>query len=430
MSVVVVDPIAELLATGEGRFEWSDGSLIETAPTSPDHVRKSTFLTTLFQLYVDARGFGEVFGDRLAQRVGPGKARVRDVSFFKKENLRKIGPTNAEGAADLIVEIVSPDSRVRDRRDKFFEYAKAGVEEYWIVDPERRTADFYRLDDGVYDRVEPDNEGRVHSSAMPGFFLRVGWPWNGPTLQKAMRESGAPVRMRRRAFTLTELLTVIAIVAVLTGIAFPVFGAVRRRAQHASCAENLHQLGLALTLYANDHEGWVPPATTAEFEWEAKPGTPVADLRASPQVLRTALASYVRNDSVWFCPTDPRAHQDVLWLGQRHLLTSYFLFPKMPKEPMTWPPRMQLGRDPLPNKPAGGEDVPLLCDAVGLPWIDSDPRIDGDGKAVSNHPRRAGERDPARPEPFPAFRSRVGRHEGVDRLPQCATASKQAGPNG
>ena len=153
--------------------------------------------------------------------------------------------------------------------------------------------------------------------------------------------------MDRRGFTLIEILTVVAILAALAGIAFPVFGAVRRRVQHATCAENLHQLGIAVTIYANDHEGWVPPATTAEDAWAHVPGVSLADVKSSPLGLRTAMAPYVKNDAVWFCPADARARQDVLWLGQRHLLTSYLFDPKSPGELPRWPPRMTLGRDPF-----------------------------------------------------------------------------------
>ena len=116
-----------------------------------------------------------MFGDGLDQRVAPGIVRIPDLSFFRKENLPKVGAKNSEGAADLIVEIVSPESRTRDRRDKFYEYATAGVEEYWTVDPERRRAEFYRLVEGAYEAVAPDPAGRAHSSVLPGFFIRVDW---------------------------------------------------------------------------------------------------------------------------------------------------------------------------------------------------------------------------------------------------------------
>lgn len=194
--------------------------------------------------------------------------------------------------------------------------------------------------------------------------------------------------MRRRGFTLVEILTVVAIIAVLAGILFPVTIAVRRRAEHTACAENLHQLGLAVTMYANDHDGWVPPATTDEHQYAhmAKGGPSLADLQASPAVLRRAMKPYVPSTAVWFCPVDPHARENVLWLAQRHRETSYFFYPNMPGELLAWPPKMQIGRDAAPNKPPQAEDVPLFCDAAGLPWIDSDPLYPDVQEATSNHP--------------------------------------------
>lgn len=69
-------------------------------------------------------------------------------------------------AADvvLVVEIVLPSSRRTDHVMTLHEYAKAGIENYWIVDPDARTADrflAYRLDAGSYRRVAALDGGRV-----------------------------------------------------------------------------------------------------------------------------------------------------------------------------------------------------------------------------------------------------------------------------
>lgn len=192
--------------------------------------------------------------------------------------------------------------------------------------------------------------------------------------------------VKSRGFTLLEILAVIAIIAVIAGIAFPVFGAVKRRAQHTACAERLHQLGTATVLYANDHDGWVPPATTAETVYEHVPGIDMADVKASPAVLRDALRSYVKSDEIWFCPADPQARKNVRWLAQRHLLSSYFFYPVTPGQLIVWPPKMMLGRDSNPNKKPSDEDIPLWCDAAGVPTHDSDPPLNQDEGARSNHP--------------------------------------------
>ena len=61
-----------------------------------------------------------------------------------------------------------------------------------------------------------------------------------------------------RGFTLIEMLIVIAIIAVLAAILFPVFGRVREGARTTACASNLKQLGLAFTQYAADYGGRMP----------------------------------------------------------------------------------------------------------------------------------------------------------------------------
>ena len=65
--------------------------------------------------------------------------------------------------------------------------------------------------------------------------------------------------MTRRGFTMVELLGVIAIIAILAAILFPVFARARAQAQAFSCQNNLFQIGLALRLYAADNGGLYPP---------------------------------------------------------------------------------------------------------------------------------------------------------------------------
>ncbi|MGV3724688.1 MAG: type II secretion system protein [Actinomycetota bacterium] len=64
----------------------------------------------------------------------------------------------------------------------------------------------------------------------------------------------------RGGFTMIELLVVLAIIAILAAILFPVFAQAREKARQYSCAGNLHQIGMALRMYARDYDGRLPAA--------------------------------------------------------------------------------------------------------------------------------------------------------------------------
>ncbi len=107
--------------------------------------------------------------------------REPDLLFVKTENLERLKVKYLDGPADLVVEVISPESRARDRGDKFYEYEQAGVPEYWILDQARRKAEFYVLGaDGTYESATVGADGIYHSTAMTGLRLRVAWLWQDP----------------------------------------------------------------------------------------------------------------------------------------------------------------------------------------------------------------------------------------------------------
>ena len=76
--------------------------------------------------------------------------------------------------------------------------------------------------------------------------------------------------MRRKGFTLVELLVVIGIIAVLMGILLPALSAVRRTAQRVVCGSNLAGVGKAILLYANEYSGEFPRAGGPGSQWNTK----------------------------------------------------------------------------------------------------------------------------------------------------------------
>ncbi len=164
----------------DGRIvEWVNGEIIRHMPPTPTHQRIASILETLLKLYVNRLGLGEVFDAPFEVRLWPdGPSREPDILFVGRERLSQMTPKRFEGAPDLIVEVISPTSVTIDRVDKYLEYERAGVREYWIIDPRPRQeqADFFaRGEDGRFAAAPVDEDGVYHSTVLPGFRLNLDW---------------------------------------------------------------------------------------------------------------------------------------------------------------------------------------------------------------------------------------------------------------
>ena len=162
--------------------EWIEGEVVEMSPISNRHQQVGAYLLTLLQLYANMRGLGEVRYEPFQMKSAPDlPGRSPDIMFVAEANMSRIKNTYLEGPADLVVEIISPESRARDRGDKFFEYEAAGIPEYWLLDPIREQAEFYQLGaDGIYRPAALDEQGRYHSVILPGLWLQESWLWKTP----------------------------------------------------------------------------------------------------------------------------------------------------------------------------------------------------------------------------------------------------------
>ena len=153
-----------------------DGHAVIDTSTSVLHERLFRFLLTVLHVYTEEKGLGEVFGSRTTMRVDDENGYEPDVLFIRADRIGILDVKDAKAPVDLAVEIVSPSSGKRDRETKFEGYERVGVPEYWLVDPVRREASFYRLDGEPYQpggayRAAPLQGGVYESAAIPGLRL-------------------------------------------------------------------------------------------------------------------------------------------------------------------------------------------------------------------------------------------------------------------
>jgi len=172
--------------------EWVDGEVQLMSPVNDEHQMVVTYLSALLTNYASAMRVGIVMGEPFQMKSGPHlPGRSPDILFVSSSRSHLIQRHFLNGPADLVVEVISPESRARDRGEKYYEYEQAGVKEYWMVDPDRKQVEFHVLSpQGIYQPAFVGNEGEYHSTAVEGFWIRVEWLWQRPPMQDVLRAWG------------------------------------------------------------------------------------------------------------------------------------------------------------------------------------------------------------------------------------------------
>jgi Uma2 family endonuclease len=150
-------------------IELSEGEIFLMAPPSFTHQNVLDNLYSALKAYVRQHKLGRTAFAPLAVRLWPGKIREPDILFYANAHFDRIGDM-VSGVPDLVMEILSPGTLKTDRRDKFGEYAQAGIPEYWIVDPEHETIEVFVLDEGAYTLlVKAARSEKAYSALLSSF---------------------------------------------------------------------------------------------------------------------------------------------------------------------------------------------------------------------------------------------------------------------
>ena len=162
----------KLTSDGNRLIEFTDGRIEFLPMPTQRHQAISRFLFLALVFFVRDLG-GEVFYAPLRLRIRDGKFREPDLLLVREAQDPRCRDDYWLGA-DLVMEVVSPDSPDRDLVDKRLDYAEAGITEYWIVNPLDETVTVLALADGAYREHGVFRPGQhADSLGLPGFSIDV-----------------------------------------------------------------------------------------------------------------------------------------------------------------------------------------------------------------------------------------------------------------
>jgi Uma2 family endonuclease len=155
--------------------ELSDGVLIMSPSPTRRHQQITARLHAQLDAYVGDKALGEVIIAPFDVRLWANKIRQPDLIFVRREHLSHIKDDRYyDGAPDWVAEVISPGTRDTDEQVKLEEYARAGIPEYWLIDPENATIRIYTLEGKAYTLAKTVSKGELAQSVtIAGFEVAI-----------------------------------------------------------------------------------------------------------------------------------------------------------------------------------------------------------------------------------------------------------------
>ena len=155
-------------------YELINGIIVKKQAPKPIHQNAGMNLSRILSIHVFENKIGKLFASPIDVYFDNYNNTQPDILFIKKERLFIITERGIEGAPDLIVEILSPSTFKRDKKEKFDLYMRFGVSEYWIVDPYYKSIEVFELENNNYKLAfEASESGIIQSKVLEGFSLEI-----------------------------------------------------------------------------------------------------------------------------------------------------------------------------------------------------------------------------------------------------------------
>ena len=158
----------------DNRYEIIEGELVLTPSPGIIHQHIAAKIETVIRNFVEQSNLGMVMGAPLDVVLDKNVVLQPDVLFVSRERYHIITAACLKGGPDLVVEVISSSSGVRDRIKKSRIYRHYGVKEYWLVDPGAGTVEVLSEGDrGWYLAGAYDEEEILTSSLLPGLQVKL-----------------------------------------------------------------------------------------------------------------------------------------------------------------------------------------------------------------------------------------------------------------
>lgn len=157
----------------DGRYEVLEGDLLMTPSPVTYHQVICTNLLLILGNHIRKELLGRIFVAPYDVVLSKYNVVQPDLIFVSRHREHIIGEKNIQGAPDMVVEVLSPGTRERDEKIKMKIYAKYGILEYWIVDPDNKKVAVYCWSKEGYHRQGSFSETETFTTELlPGLLVQ------------------------------------------------------------------------------------------------------------------------------------------------------------------------------------------------------------------------------------------------------------------